>query len=152
MVNHANFASLWQHKSRKKIQLFMIVLLLSTTLIIVVALSLKYKMSKCGERCRRLSNDGILSSPATLRRFSNLELLRATDQFGENNLIGIGSFGFFHRAWLHQDGIEVVIKGFHSQYATALKSFEGKYEVMKNNRHQNLANIINICSNNNFKA
>ncbi|KAK9183016.1 hypothetical protein WN944_026165 [Citrus x changshan-huyou] len=49
---------------------------------------------------------------ASRRRFSYLELLRATDGFSANNLIGRGSFGSVYKARL-QDGMEFAIKVFH---------------------------------------
>ncbi|KAK9180015.1 hypothetical protein WN943_029222 [Citrus x changshan-huyou] len=49
---------------------------------------------------------------ASRRRFSYQELLRATDGFSANNLIGRGSFGSVYKARL-QDGMEFAIKVFH---------------------------------------
>ncbi|XP_024043686.1 probable LRR receptor-like serine/threonine-protein kinase At3g47570 [Citrus clementina] len=140
-----------QRKSRKQMLLLVIVLPLCTTLILVVALALKCKLIECGKRSTMLTNDGILSSEATLRRFSYLELSRATDNFAENNIIGIGGFGSVYRARL-EDGMEIAIKVFHQHCTRALKSFEVECEVMKNIRHRNLVKVISSCSNNDFKA
>ncbi|KDO42039.1 hypothetical protein CISIN_1g001988mg [Citrus sinensis] len=135
-----------QHKSKKTILLLVIFLPLSTTLVIAVALALKR-----GKRGTMLSNDIILSSQPTIRRFSYFELLRATDNFAENNIIGIGGFGSVYRARL-EDGVEIAIKVFHPQCASTLKSFEAECEVIKNIRHRNLVKIISSCSNDDFKA
>ncbi|KAH9648303.1 hypothetical protein KPL70_025530 [Citrus sinensis] len=139
-------------KSRKNMLPLVIVLPLSTALIIVVIiLALKYKLTKCGKRGLDVSNDGILPSQATLRRLSYLDLLRATNKFCEENLIGMGSFGSVYRARL-RDGIEVAVKVFHQECARALKSFEAQCEVMKSIRHPNLVKVISSCSNDDFKA
>ncbi|KAK9181255.1 hypothetical protein WN944_024392 [Citrus x changshan-huyou] len=130
--------------------LLVIVLPLSTALIVVVTLTLKWKLIECWKSRTGPSNDGI-NSPQAIRRFSCHELLRATDRFSENNLIGIGSFGSVYVARL-QDGMEVAVKVFHQQYERALKSFEDECEVMKRIRHRNLVKIISSCSNDDFKA
>ena len=140
-----------EHKSRKKILLIVIVLPLSIALTIAITLALKSKLIECGKRSTVLSNDSILSSQATLRRFSYLELLRATDNFAENNIIGRGGFGSVYGARL-EDGMKIAIKVFHQQCASALKSFEAECEVLKNIRHRNLIKVISSCSNDDFKA
>ncbi|GAY59979.1 hypothetical protein CUMW_198570 [Citrus unshiu] len=116
----------------------------------LVTLTLKWKLIECWKSRTGPSNDGI-NSPQAIRRFSYHELLRATDRFSENNLIGIGSFGSIYVARL-QDGMEVAVKVFHQQYERALKSFEDECEVMKRIRHRNLVKIISSCSNDDFKA
>ncbi|GAY59969.1 hypothetical protein CUMW_198490 [Citrus unshiu] len=132
------------HKKSRKMLLLVIVLPLSTALIVVVTLTLKWKLIKCWKSRTGPSNDGI-NSPQAIRRFSYHELLRATDRFSENNLIGIGT--------RLQDGMEVAVKVFHQQYERALKSFEDECEVMKRIRHRNLVKIIiSSCSNDDFKA
>ena len=148
--HHANLTSLIHIKKSRKMLLLVIVLPLSTALIVVVTLTLKWKLIECWKSRTGPSNDGI-NSPQAIRRFSYHELLRATDRFSENNLIGIGSFGSIYVARL-QDGMEVAVKVFHQQYERALKSFEDECEVMKRIRHRNLVKIISSCSNDDFKA
>ncbi|KAK9178281.1 hypothetical protein WN944_024426 [Citrus x changshan-huyou] len=140
-----------EHKSRKKILLIVIVLPLSIALTIAITLPLKSKLIECGKRSTVLSNDSVLSSQATQRRFSYLELLQATDNFAENNIIGRGGFGSVYGARL-EDGMTIAIKVFHQQCASALKSFEAECEVLKNIRHRNLIKVISSCSNDDFKA
>ncbi|KAH9679224.1 protein kinase domain-containing protein [Citrus sinensis] len=120
------------------------------SLVLQVTLTLKWKLIECWKSRTGPSNDGI-NSPQAIRRFSYHELLRATDRFSENNLIGIGSFGSVYVARL-QDGMEVAVKVFHQQYERALKSFEDECEVMKRIHHRNLVKIISSCSNDDFKA
>ena len=140
-----------EHKSRKNILLIVIVLPLSIALTIAITLALKSKLIECRKRSTELSNDSILSSQATLRRFSYLELLQATDNFAENNIIGRGGFGSVYGARL-EDGMKIAIKVFHQQCASALKSFEAECEVLKNIRHRILIKVISSCSNDDFKA
>ncbi|KAH9648337.1 protein kinase domain-containing protein [Citrus sinensis] len=140
-----------ERQSRKKILLIVIVLPLSIALTIAITLALKCKLIECGKGSTMLSNDSIWSSQTTLRRFSYLELLQATNNFSENNIIGRGGFGSVYGARL-EDGMKIAIKVFHQQCASALKSFEAKCEVLKNIRHRNLIKVISSCSNDDFKA
>ncbi|PQQ03159.1 receptor kinase-like protein Xa21 isoform X2 [Prunus yedoensis var. nudiflora] len=61
------------------------------------------------------------------RRISYLELLRATNGFNENNLLGSGGEGAF-------------------------RSFDRECEMLSNIRHRNLIKIISCCSEIDFKA
>ncbi|GAY57977.1 hypothetical protein CUMW_183530 [Citrus unshiu] len=85
------------------------------------------------------------------RRYSHDELLRATDQFSEKNLIGIGSYGSVYKGRF-LDGTEVALKVFNLQHEGALNSFDAECEMLKNIRPRNLVKIISSCTNHNFKA
>ncbi|XP_044507098.1 receptor kinase-like protein Xa21 [Mangifera indica] len=87
----------------------------------------------------------------TWRRISYLELVRATDGFNENNLLGKGSYGSVYKGRL-DEGMQVAVKVFHLDFGGALTSFEVECEVMKGLRHRNLIKIISSCSNNDFKS
>ncbi|PQQ05044.1 LRR receptor-like serine/threonine-protein kinase FLS2 [Prunus yedoensis var. nudiflora] len=65
------------------------------------------------------------------RRISYLELLRATNGFNENNLLGSGGFGSLEGAF---------------------RSFDRECEMLSNIRHRNLIKIISCCSEIDFKA
>ncbi|KAH9648342.1 protein kinase domain-containing protein [Citrus sinensis] len=111
-----------RRKSKNKMLPLVIVLPLSTALIIVIPLTLKYKSIRGGKSSTRLLNDGILSSQGTLGRFSYQDLFRATDKFSKDNLIDIGSFGSVYRGRL-RDGIEVAIKVFHQNLCNGIEEF-----------------------------
>ncbi|XP_031285401.1 receptor kinase-like protein Xa21 isoform X2 [Pistacia vera] len=85
------------------------------------------------------------------RRISYHELVRATDRFSENNLLGKGSFGSVYKGRL-DDGMELAVKVFHLDFEEAVTSFEAECEVMSSIRHRNLVKIISCCSNDDFKA
>ncbi|XP_021818282.1 probable LRR receptor-like serine/threonine-protein kinase At3g47570 [Prunus avium] len=85
------------------------------------------------------------------RRISHLELLRATNGFNENNLLGSGGFGSVYKGTL-SDGIDVAVKVFSLQLEGAFKSFDRECEMLSNIRHRNLINIISCCSELDFKA
>ncbi|KAJ4718184.1 Receptor-like protein kinase [Melia azedarach] len=135
-------------KSRKKVLVLGIVFPLSTAFMLSLGFLL---VRRCRKRITKLPNDAKMTPPATRRRFSYLELSRATERFSESNLIGMGSFGSVYKARF-QDGMEAAVKVFHLQFEGALKSFDAESEVMKSIRHRNLVKIISSCANDDFKA
>ncbi|KAL6292818.1 hypothetical protein ACE6H2_000960 [Prunus campanulata] len=85
------------------------------------------------------------------RRISHLELLRATNGFNENNLLGSGGFGSVYKGTL-SDGIDIAVKVFSLQLEGAFKSFDRECEMLSNIRHRNIIKIISCCSELDFKA
>ncbi|XP_020417678.1 putative receptor-like protein kinase At3g47110 [Prunus persica] len=85
------------------------------------------------------------------RRISHQELLRATNGFNENNLLGSGGFGSVYKGTL-SDGIDVAVKVFSLQLEGAFRSFDRECEMLSNIRHRNLIKIISCCSELDFKA
>lgn len=105
-------------------------------------------------RCRRKENigGGVDELTSTVReRISYYELLQATQNFGESNLLGLGSFGSVYRGLL-RDGKTIAVKVFTLQLDAALRSFDVECEVFRSIRHRNLIKVITSCSNESFKA
>ncbi|GKB58802.1 kinase-like domain-containing protein [Tanacetum coccineum] len=86
------------------------------------------------------------------------ELLKATDGFSTENLIGEGGFSSVYKGILdYDDGRFVAVKVLHLQTRGAHKSFLAECEAWRNIRHRNLLKIITSCSSvdfqrNDFKA
>ncbi|ONK81778.1 uncharacterized protein A4U43_C01F32780 [Asparagus officinalis] len=85
------------------------------------------------------------------RVISQRELLRATSNFSEANLLGRGGFGSVCRGCL-DDGMLVAVKVLNLEAGGALKSFDAECQVLRTVRHRNLIKIISVCSTINFKA
>ncbi|KAL9240629.1 hypothetical protein vseg_014826 [Gypsophila vaccaria] len=71
-------------------------------------------------------------------------LLKATDGFSAEKLLGKGSFGSVFKGLLN--GNHVAIKVLDLQHRGASKSFIAECKALKNIRHRNLLGIITACS------
>ncbi|KAJ6812319.1 putative LRR receptor-like serine/threonine-protein kinase [Iris pallida] len=83
------------------------------------------------------------------------ELVKATNGFSEENLIGSGNFGSVYRGTLddHELGAKVIaVKIFNLQQLGGLKSFVAECDAFRNIRHRNLIKILTACSSVDFKG
>ncbi|GLJ09755.1 hypothetical protein SUGI_0115270 [Cryptomeria japonica] len=85
------------------------------------------------------------------QKISFQELLTATDEFNEANLLGVGSFGKVFRGVL-KDGTMVAIKVLNILDEYARKSFDRECNVLRRVRHRNLLKIITSYSDPDVKA
>ncbi|XP_020242524.1 putative receptor-like protein kinase At3g47110 [Asparagus officinalis] len=104
--------------------------------------------------CRRKPKNlapPIMLSPTEHRLISYYELVRATDNFSEINLLGTGAIGSVYRGLL-DDGLLVAIKVLNLEIEGASRSFDAECRALRMVRHRNLVRIISTCSNLNLKA
>nr|XP_027186271.1 probable LRR receptor-like serine/threonine-protein kinase At3g47570 isoform X2 [Cicer arietinum] len=85
------------------------------------------------------------------KRISYYELVQATNGFDESNLLGKGGFGSVYQGVL-SSGETVAIKVINLNSEATSKSFDAECDAMRNLRHRNLVQIINSCSNADFKS
>ncbi|KAG8371643.1 hypothetical protein BUALT_Bualt13G0109500 [Buddleja alternifolia] len=138
------------HISKKK-RLSRALLALSVVVsIIVVIISFAFILSTYRRKDRFASGNGILE-PNAPARISYYELLQATEQFSERNLLGTGGFGSVYKG-IMSDGRVLAVKVFSLQLEGEFKSFDVECEVLRNLRHRNLTKVIGSCSNEDFKA
>ncbi|KAL0427264.1 UNVERIFIED_CONTAM: Receptor kinase-like protein Xa21 [Sesamum latifolium] len=93
----------------------------------------------------------IESGIALRQRISYVEILKGTEDFAADNLLGSGSFGKVYKGTF-LDGAVAAIKVFNLDVQDAIKSFDTECEAMRNIRHRNLVKVISSCSNVDFKA
>ncbi|KAH6831756.1 hypothetical protein C2S53_008375 [Perilla frutescens var. hirtella] len=84
-------------------------------------------------------------------RISYYEILRATRNLEEENLIGRGSFGSVYKGCF-SDTMVAAVKVFDLEIQGALVSFDKECEILRSIRHRNLVKVITSCSNLDFKA
>ncbi|KAJ6821238.1 receptor kinase-like protein Xa21 [Iris pallida] len=88
-------------------------------------------------------------------RISYAELVKATNGFSEENLIGSGNYGSVYRGALddHENVTKVIaVKVFNLRQLGALKSFVAECDAFRNIRHRNLIKILTTCSSVDFKG
>ncbi|GJU55362.1 kinase-like domain-containing protein [Tanacetum coccineum] len=137
---------------KKRFPFFILVIVIAPTLLIV--LCCVYLLCKK----KRNSQPSQFSGNERFLKVSYNELLKATDGFTTENLIGEGGFSSVYKGILdsHDDRF-VAIKVLHLQSRGAHRSFLAECEAWRNIRHRNLLKIITSCSSvdfqgNDFKA
>ncbi|XP_034569069.1 uncharacterized protein [Setaria viridis] len=93
-----------------------------------------------------------------MKNFSYADLVKATNGFSSDNLVGSGAYGSVYKGVLESEAREIVaIKVFKLDELGAPKSFVAECEAFRNTRHRNLLRVISACSTwdnkgNDFKA
>ena len=90
--------------------------------------------------------------PAMVHKLiSYQELCRATNDFSEASILGVGSFGSVFKGILFE-GTLVAVKVLNLQLEGAFKSFDAECNVLARVRHRNLVKVISSCSNPELRA
>ncbi|PRQ58185.1 putative protein kinase RLK-Pelle-LRR-XII-1 family [Rosa chinensis] len=85
-------------------------------------------------------------------RVSYNTLLKATDRFSSENLIGVGTFGSVYKVFLDRAQVLVAVKVFNLLHQGSLKTFIAECEVLRSIRHRNIVKIITSCSSIDFRG
>ncbi|XP_021731648.1 probable LRR receptor-like serine/threonine-protein kinase At3g47570 [Chenopodium quinoa] len=98
--------------------------------------------------CRKRNKEPITSddSELSLTNLSYKSLVKATNGFSSENILGSGSFGTVYLGSLNHGRKVVAIKLFKLEHHGASKSFIAECEVLRNIRHRNLVQVITACS------
>ncbi|GJT46940.1 kinase-like domain-containing protein [Tanacetum coccineum] len=126
---------------------FIFVIVIAPTLLIIICCVYLLCMKKGNSQpSQSLVNERFL-------KVSYSDLLKATDGFTADNLIGEGGFSSVYKGILdsHDDRF-VAIKDLHLQSRGAHRSFLAECEARRNIRHRNLFKIITSCSSVDFQG
>ncbi|KAL7242829.1 hypothetical protein ACSBR1_015259 [Camellia fascicularis] len=105
--------------------------------------------------CRRVSRKKAFSAPSLkhhLLRVSYAELLKATDGFSDDKLIGVGNYGSVYKGILDHVQTIVAVKVLNLQLRGASKSFMSECKALRTIRHRNLLKILSACSSVDFQG
>ncbi|CAN6334729.1 unnamed protein product [Urochloa humidicola] len=81
-----------------------------------------------------------------LKKFSYADLVKATNDFSDTNLVGSGKSGSVYKGRFEFEEHTVAIKVFKLDQLGAPKSFLAECETLRNTRHRNLVRVITACS------
>ncbi|TYH89586.1 hypothetical protein ES332_D01G273000v1 [Gossypium tomentosum] len=93
----------------------------------------------------------------SILQLSYQSILRATDGFSVQNLLGSGSFGSVYKGILEESGAVIAVKVLNLLNRGASRSFLAECEALRNIRHRNLVKVLTAISGvdyrgNDFKA
>ncbi|CAJ2677188.1 unnamed protein product [Trifolium pratense] len=142
-----HFACVHQVHQRTHVRLYIIIaVVLTLVLCLTIGLLLYMKYTKV--KVTATTESGQLKPQALMISYDELRL--ATEEFSQEKLIGIGSFGSVYKGYLNQ-GNTIAVKVLDTLRTGSLKSFFAECEAMKNSRHRNLVKLITSCSSVDFK-
>lgn len=92
------------------------------------------------------SGSGAASSPRGNSRpfFAFEELVRATDGFSEENLLGEGGFGTVYKGVL-PDGLEIAVKQLRIGGGQGEREFKAEVEIISRVHHRHLLSLVGYC-------
>nr|KJB74273.1 hypothetical protein B456_011G284400 [Gossypium raimondii] len=89
---------------------------------------------------------------SSLLQLSYQSIVRATDGFSTQNLVGSGSFGSVYKGVLEASGAVIAIKVLNLLNRGASRSFLAECEALKNIRHRNLVKVLTAISGVNYQG
>ena len=137
------------HSSRKLLALKIVIPITSMVIFVLIIL---YFFPTCF--IVKKSRDRALTTSSFEDRkllVSYAELIKSTNGFSENNLIGSGSFGSVYRV-LSENGVTVAVKVLNLQKQGTSESFINECNALRSIRHRNLLKIISACSTTNYEG
>jgi hypothetical protein len=136
--------SVQAHKNRRHKSL-VLVLVIVIPIISIAIISLVFAVFLWRKRIQVKTNFPQYNEHR-LKNITYEDIVKATNMFSSDNLIGSGSFAMVYKGNLELQEDEVAIKIFNLGTYGAHKSFIAECETLRNVRHRNLVKIITLCS------
>ncbi|KAG8646031.1 hypothetical protein MANES_10G114650v8 [Manihot esculenta] len=136
--------------TKLKIIIFAVCVVIGVALLFICLLLWRNSKKRKGEAASLFDGKSLL-------KLSYQSLLKATNGFSPDNLIGVGSFGSVYKGILDQEGMVIAVKVLNMMRRGASRSFIAECEALRNIRHRNLVKVVTACSGvdyqgNDFKA
>ncbi|TYH00346.1 hypothetical protein ES288_A10G268400v1, partial [Gossypium darwinii] len=128
-----------------KLKIRIIVVILGVTLVFFIFLFIWFRKKK-------EQKPTITHVENSLLQLSYQSILRATNGFSPQNLVGSGSFGSVYKGILEANGAVVAVKVFNLLNHRASRSFLVECEALKNIRHRNLVKVLTAISGIDYKG
>ncbi|KAJ8755750.1 hypothetical protein K2173_024294 [Erythroxylum novogranatense] len=85
-----------------------------------------------------------------LKDLTILELLKATDNFNQANIVGCGGFGLVFKATL-ADGTKLAVKKLSGDFGLMEREFKAEVEALSTAQHENLVSLQGYCVHEGFR-
>ncbi|XP_052477887.1 probable LRR receptor-like serine/threonine-protein kinase At3g47570 isoform X1 [Gossypium raimondii] len=128
-----------------RLKVAIIVVTLGMTLAFTCLLILRFRKKKEKQATTTSVENSLL-------RLSYQSILRATDGFSTQNLVGSGSFGSVYKGVLEASGAVIAVKVLNLLNRGASRSFLAECEALKNIRHRNLVKVLTATSGVNYQG
>ncbi|XP_052876741.1 probable LRR receptor-like serine/threonine-protein kinase At3g47570 [Gossypium arboreum] len=128
-----------------KLKITIIVVILGVTLVFFIFLFIWFRKKK-------EQKPTITHVENSLLQLSYQSILRDTNGFSPQNLVGSGSFGSVYKGILEANGAVVAVKVFNLLNHRASRSFLVECEALKNIRHRNLVKVLTAISGIDYKG
>ncbi|PPR88680.1 hypothetical protein GOBAR_AA32008 [Gossypium barbadense] len=122
-------------KASVKLKIAIIVVILGVILVFTCLLILWFRKKKEGKPTTTCAEHSLL-------QLSYQSILRATNGFCMENLVGSGSFGSVYKGILAESGVAIAVKVLNLLNQRASKSFFTECEALKSIRHRNLVKFM----------
>ncbi|XP_039061887.1 probable LRR receptor-like serine/threonine-protein kinase At3g47570 [Hibiscus syriacus] len=138
-----------KRSSKTYSKIAVVIVILAVTLVSTSLLILLFRKKK--------EQPTIICAENSLLQLSYQSILKATDGFSMQNLLGSGSYGSVYKGSIVESGATIAIKVFNLMNQRASRSFLTECEALKNIRHRNLVKVLTAISGvdyqgNDFKA
>ncbi|MBA0635464.1 hypothetical protein Godav_029759, partial [Gossypium davidsonii] len=128
-----------------KLKITIIVVILGVTLVFSIFLIIWFRKKTEQKPTTTHVENSLLQLPYQ-------SILRATNGFSPQNLVGSGSFGSVYKGILEANGAVIAVKVFNLLNHRASRSFLVECEALKNIRHRNLVKVLTAISGIDYKG